>query len=394
MSDYFDDYAELELNKEESRLLDTDLQIERPLRRGALERGSKEYALDYKNRLTKLWMDSPTNIKPYDWQLDAALASHLGLDVLVIAGTGFGKTWSFVLNCLDNPKLLVYIISPLNALANQQAKIFNDASIKAVAVNSTTNHPGLYKEILQGKYQVVISSIEAFLDTTRLLPAVKSTELAKTRTQTVVLDEAHYSRQFGHTLLHFLRQHLDPEVRHQVELYHSMRGEWDKAVIAYGFEKENGYKVLFSTEAMTMGLDFRKVTRVIQFLACSDMETGIQRGGRGGRDSEVECDVVFMVQDSLFDDSKEGQKRAAKEEQQSPTELAANKKATFVKGKGKSSAKTYSDSIRQFINAPGCLVEVIDREFDNPPREAEKCLCQYHKQLRGEPSLREQMRAM
>ncbi|EUC58557.1 hypothetical protein RSOL_262420, partial [Rhizoctonia solani AG-3 Rhs1AP] len=76
MSDYFDEYDELELDEEESRLLDTDLQIERPLRRGALERGPKEYALDYKNRLAKLWMDSPTVIKPYDWQLDAALASH------------------------------------------------------------------------------------------------------------------------------------------------------------------------------------------------------------------------------------------------------------------------------------------------------------------------------
>ncbi|KAG8682970.1 hypothetical protein FRC11_014130, partial [Ceratobasidium sp. 423] len=197
MSDYLDEYGELELNEEESRLLDTDLQLERPLGRGALERNSEEYAIEYKNRLTKLWLDNPAQIKPYDWQLDAALASHLGLDVLIIAGTGFGKTWSFVLNCLDDLRLLVYIISPLNALANQQAKIFNNANIKTVAVNSTTNYPGLHKEILRGEYQVVISSIEAFLDTTRLLPAVKSTDLAKSRKMMVVVDEAHCMRKWG-----------------------------------------------------------------------------------------------------------------------------------------------------------------------------------------------------
>ncbi|KAG8739131.1 hypothetical protein FRC11_000894 [Ceratobasidium sp. 423] len=173
-----------------------------------------------------------------------------------------------------------------------------------------------------------------------------------------------------------------------------MRGEWDKAVLAYGFEKENGYKAMISTEAFTMGLDYRRIKRVIQVLACSDLETALQRGGYAGRDPAMEADIVFMIQDSMFNDSKEGQKRAAKDEQQNPIELAASKKAITLKGKNKSSAKTYSDSIRKFINAPGCLVEVIDKEFDNPPRPEEKCLCEYHKKLRGEPTLREQMHAI
>lgn len=37
----------------------------------------------------------------------------------------------------------------------------------------------------------MILSTEAFLDTTRLLPAIKSTELAKRGRQMVVLDKAH-----------------------------------------------------------------------------------------------------------------------------------------------------------------------------------------------------------
>ncbi|KDN40895.1 hypothetical protein RSAG8_07763, partial [Rhizoctonia solani AG-8 WAC10335] len=278
MSDYFEDYGELELTEEQSRLLDTDLQIERPLRRGALERGYEEYALEYRNRITKLWMESPTKIKPYEW---AALTSHLGLDVLIIAGTGFGKTWSFVLNCLDNPKLLVYIISPLNALANQQAKIFNDANIKAVVVNSTTNYPGLYKWGPEfrpkfssvGHLRLVLPPTTTFMAATATANEATRKEIKKQlrfgtdsyyinlgnhrpnlsysvhrlKHAAASVDEIleyfprknsiHYitlvfvdSRQLGHTLLHVLQQHLDPKIRHQVELYHSMRGEWDKAV--------------------------------------------------------------------------------------------------------------------------------------------------------------------
>ncbi|KAG8702487.1 hypothetical protein FRC11_011444, partial [Ceratobasidium sp. 423] len=121
--------------------VDTNLQLERRLGCNTLERNSAEYAIEYKNQLSKLWKENPAEITPYDWQLDAALASYLGLDVLIIAGTGFGKTWPFVLNCLDNPKLLVYIIPPLNASANQQAKIFNHAKINTVAVNPATNYP-------------------------------------------------------------------------------------------------------------------------------------------------------------------------------------------------------------------------------------------------------------
>jgi ATP-dependent helicase YprA (DUF1998 family) len=59
---------------------------------------------------------------PYDWQLDAAEALVLGLDCVVIAGTGAGKTIPFVLPLFaqDSWDKLVLIISPLNALETDQ----------------------------------------------------------------------------------------------------------------------------------------------------------------------------------------------------------------------------------------------------------------------------------
>jgi ATP-dependent helicase YprA (DUF1998 family) len=62
---------------------------------------------------------------PYEWQLDAAEALILGLDCVVVAGTGAGKTIPFVLPLFvqDSWDKLVLIISPLNTLETDQARV-------------------------------------------------------------------------------------------------------------------------------------------------------------------------------------------------------------------------------------------------------------------------------
>jgi ATP-dependent helicase YprA (DUF1998 family) len=57
---------------------------------------------------------------PYDWQLDTIEALLLGLDSMVIAGTGSGKTIPFMLPLLANPEKIVIIISPLKVLQRDQ----------------------------------------------------------------------------------------------------------------------------------------------------------------------------------------------------------------------------------------------------------------------------------
>ena len=56
----------------------------------------------------------------YDWQIDVAEALLLGLDCSVIAGAGAGKTTPFILPLLVETKKIVVIISPLNALEEDQ----------------------------------------------------------------------------------------------------------------------------------------------------------------------------------------------------------------------------------------------------------------------------------
>jgi ATP-dependent helicase YprA (DUF1998 family) len=142
MSDSPDEYSDLELDEQELLLLDGDL--ERPPSRGALVYSSGAYCASYKHSLA-LATRKATGIDPYPWQLDCSLASHLGRDVFLLAGTGSGKTLAFMMNCFLDPSITIWLISPLNALGNQQATTFRNWGLKAIAVNATTNYPGLYK---------------------------------------------------------------------------------------------------------------------------------------------------------------------------------------------------------------------------------------------------------
>ncbi|KAG8704417.1 hypothetical protein FRC11_009905, partial [Ceratobasidium sp. 423] len=75
--------------------------------------------------------------------------------------------------------------------------------LKAVAVNATTKHKDLKKDILVGKFQIIMSLIKAFTGTTHLLPIVKSPELAALDLQCFIINEAHCIPKWG--------QHFRPQ---------------------------------------------------------------------------------------------------------------------------------------------------------------------------------------
>jgi ATP-dependent helicase YprA (DUF1998 family) len=60
--------------------------------------------------------------QPYGWQVDTCEALLLGLDCIVIAGTGAGKTFLFAMPLLMDTtcRKMVLVISPLNALEYDQ----------------------------------------------------------------------------------------------------------------------------------------------------------------------------------------------------------------------------------------------------------------------------------
>jgi bloom syndrome protein len=65
---------------------------------------------------------------PYTWQLDVSEALILGLDAVVIAGTGVGKTIPFMMPLLLHRDKIVLVISPLKVLQDDQVSIISSPS--------------------------------------------------------------------------------------------------------------------------------------------------------------------------------------------------------------------------------------------------------------------------
>ena len=76
-------------------------------------------------RLTELFRKRFDGGEPRLWQLDVAEAIILGLDSLVqvIAGTGAGKTVSFMMPLMLDPTKKALVISPLKILQADQVEL-------------------------------------------------------------------------------------------------------------------------------------------------------------------------------------------------------------------------------------------------------------------------------
>ncbi|KAJ7200296.1 hypothetical protein GGX14DRAFT_355609 [Mycena pura] len=82
---------------------------------------------------------------PYDWQINVSEAFVLSLDVVVIAGTGAGKTMPFMMPLLLHPEKYSLVISPLKVLQQDQAQRFEKMGLKAATVNGDTYTRDLQK---------------------------------------------------------------------------------------------------------------------------------------------------------------------------------------------------------------------------------------------------------
>ncbi|KAG8726950.1 hypothetical protein FRC11_014162 [Ceratobasidium sp. 423] len=199
-----DGYSDIELDEATKERLDRNPDdYDKPLPLSAFEFGSDDYYKNFKKSLS-IKSKRPTGHTPFAWQLEVALNCHLGHDGFLLAGTGSGKTLAMIALTFLDKRYRVFMISPLNALTNAQVKQFKDWNLKAVAVNVTTRYKDLLREIKEGKFQIIISSIEAFLDPTRLLPIVKSPELAVLGPQIIIIDKAHCIIKWG---VHFRPQY-------------------------------------------------------------------------------------------------------------------------------------------------------------------------------------------
>ena len=91
---------------------------------------ARDHSSDYSSETTRkdlvtAFKKAFHGLEPYDWQLDVTEALLLGLDCVVIAGTGSGKTMPFAMPLLvdKTKKKMVVVISPLNDLEEDQVSI-------------------------------------------------------------------------------------------------------------------------------------------------------------------------------------------------------------------------------------------------------------------------------
>jgi ATP-dependent helicase YprA (DUF1998 family) len=77
--------------------------------------------------IMRLLQDAFGGKPPYPWQLDAAEAIVLGLECVVVAGTGAEKTIPLALPLFvhDSRNKMILVISPLYARQSDQVRAFN-----------------------------------------------------------------------------------------------------------------------------------------------------------------------------------------------------------------------------------------------------------------------------
>ncbi|KAF4586198.1 hypothetical protein EYR38_010472 [Pleurotus pulmonarius] len=204
--------------------------------------------------------------KPYKWQLNVAEALLLGLDCTVIAGTGAGKTMPFVMPLFIEAKKVVIVISPLNALEEDQASRFRDMKLMAAAVNGETYNDKLHKQMGGGKKDLKALDF--------LIPPGVSFPVSLPHSF-VFFDEINVAID----ALEHLRNQLPSEDRGLIHVYHSRRSLRAKVKVLASF-REGKIDVLLSTEAAGM------------------------RAGRAGRDSTIKARAVLLVQPSIFQEVK------------------------------------------------------------------------------------------
>jgi superfamily II DNA or RNA helicase len=84
-----------------------------------------------------------TGIITYTFQVRCAEALYRKRDVFCIAGTGSGKTLAFVMLCFLCPEVMVWVVSPLNFIGNQQCEQLQDWGLRAININASTLTPRL-----------------------------------------------------------------------------------------------------------------------------------------------------------------------------------------------------------------------------------------------------------
>ncbi|KAI0324315.1 P-loop containing nucleoside triphosphate hydrolase protein, partial [Cubamyces sp. BRFM 1775] len=124
-----------------------------------LAKKSRQYnSARTRDALCEAFSKATNGKQPYPWQLDVAEALLLGLDAVVIAGTGAGKTIPYLLPLLLPEVQRRMLVTRQTMLTlHWQARRFTDIGISATAVNRDTWSTDLEKvhQILFAEYGIL-----------------------------------------------------------------------------------------------------------------------------------------------------------------------------------------------------------------------------------------------
>ncbi|KAF8812628.1 P-loop containing nucleoside triphosphate hydrolase protein [Phlegmacium glaucopus] len=276
---------------------------------------------------------------PYDWQLNVTEAILLGLDTVVIAGTGAGKAMPFIMPLLLDKKKKAIVISPLKILQADQAERFQKLKVSAVAVNSDTWDAKLQKELENNTYQGIFASPEMCLKHDGFCNVLTSSNFQDITA--IIVDEAHCIAQWGaffpphipifatsatlppatlpqdliksiiftnsvnstQLIAKDVRSWLPKHLQKYVGYLHANRTPEAKRKVMKYFHKSK-LLVLIATEAAGMGADIPDIEQVIQFGVPLSLTIWMQRAGRAGRSQEVNACAILLFEKSIFQHQK------------------------------------------------------------------------------------------
>ncbi|KAH9928419.1 P-loop containing nucleoside triphosphate hydrolase protein [Amylocystis lapponica] len=166
--------------------------------RAAATAAHKYSSLQTRERVVEAFKKACGGKVPYEWQLDVTEALLLGLDSIVIAGTGAGKTMPFAMPLMleENKNKMIIIVSPLNELEADQAVRFRAMGLEATAANGEVYTQQLHEEIVSRKHRLILTSPEMLADHPLFSKLMRSPEFTKD-ILSIVVDEAHCIAQWG-----------------------------------------------------------------------------------------------------------------------------------------------------------------------------------------------------
>ncbi|KAG8703933.1 hypothetical protein FRC09_003868 [Ceratobasidium sp. 395] len=185
-----------------------------------------------------------------------------------------------------------------------------------------------------------------------------------------------------HRLAHALCEHYGLSGQEAIDLmpvYHSLLDEETKRRTVHRF-KQGRARVLFTTEALTMGADFPTVRLVLNFLSPAMLEIWLQHAGRGARLLALLCICIVLITKAQLKTAIDLCKKAKievnpvvlamKTEKDAEVEAPqTQKQASPDVDRSDAGNRTMTLGMAKYIAtgvAGGCVVDVINRYFSNP----------------------------